>query len=1485
MALLLQGQQSSQDWDRGDISSAIIEFHQYRTNVAESLRLVLKLCLDEGVEEEFRDLIRERLGQILEDRASKRSNSPAYTQKCISALGDIESWLTRLAEQAQRYAAVGQASSPDHDEIISIQQQQLTQQHESLGAVICYLVKLNHTNLDNLRSLLAQLRQIDKWSSVVIHYIPPLISSFNQFGSATGFASHNEARTLFKSLVELRDSNPWHLRDLQAAVIVWLLAEYTSWYFDMPTDHVAIEDEDFEKEEQNRAEVLRRALQDGGFHCTLSVCSQIKSSDWYDPARIELIRSLLHDAPALSFEPAFIAPYFQDLVMEHFGVFSEAFITHMPDTLRGFKFEEEEQRRKLLSGFPNNAQNDTEGSDRHLERFFVIMSYAFEGRTEEASEFWADHDSNLYGFLQWFSARVSTPVIGAFCEMFRAISEGEECAASAHQFLLEGNANDSGRSRRSATLSWTQIFGELEFYASKVKDNPNAGASSSTSFNGKPKPVDIDEPETPAMLECYLRLIAHLCEQSQVVTAWVLDYSSSKIIDTTFLLCNNTVPSRIRASAYRCLTSLLKTSTPEVTNPIWTALDQWVSHGFSLGGSITRPARVTIASTWAEEVTFEAISSNFDEANSFVSLLTRLVSASVKDPNLRDSLPFPEQLGSSYRMPGIDPYVDLVLGRIFATKLPTLDVPQGRILSATVFGFVETCLETFNENLIVLQHRTGLELDNVIDASSLLAYVRFHPFSRVIEWLFNEKAIASMFQIAHQQINDVSSARSDSPLTLALLGCVRTMSMVMDLQSTYLDIVRPLIKTQSSAQRKPVSNPSLASFEDVVSMHLRLITDLAYYSTSGHQDLALASTDLLKKLAMSRKLNTPQAAKTGSRVISNRLIGILQGKNDVDPVAQNMIQLLNFDDQEVFFGESTSYYATKFAILDFVEHTLSVNPTQPSLAHSFLGFACKGTNVDVETGSAFAQHASLFHAILRLSVEYPGVIGDSAVLWASALRAKAARIIYLLWTSPLTSFWILPELQEMDFWTTQWSSTNLVNSNTLWQGVSVQDDSFFFEGGSQTLEHYVKERGYLYALSAAELRLATAEHSSLRKAQMVSTMFGVSIFDGVEEPNAVVFDLLDFLDLSNENGPGEPHTFLLEGVDLEPFIEVKDEERKEYNVDLLQELFSLKINHMVKIGEIPDQQTEERANQEKYDALAHFTGLNNSLSFEKARHAALSAWSDLVAVLVRNCSDDPSDRASLALQALQTVSPKLEYFATLNRQETHIFAELVQNILNEVEFQSTVLQSGRAGEIASDKLFELFKISLRAIGNPDTGAKLHESFYNICYRYLTSIVETSASSTRRQLGSQTIKAAGEGLIDTVCEDAYGAAGTCSIAALLFLDALARLDVQDNSQYVLESLVRSNFIGVLVETIQEMPRELIRADASSKFSPRTCRFVTAMANRTNSCSPPSRLLQSQTLPPTIDIFHPRWRRSSHSFRPPQRHPRLESLHRRSRPRPR
>lgn len=130
------------------------------------------------------------------------------------------------------------------------------------------------------------------------------------------------------------------------------------------------------------------------------------------------------------------------------------------------------------------------------------------------------------------------------------------------------------------------------------------------------------------------------------------------------------------------------------------------------------------------------------------------------------------------------------------------------------------------------------------------------------------------------------------------------------------------------------------------------------------------------------------------------------------------------------------------------------------------------------------------------------------------------------------------------------------------------------------------------------------------------------------------------------------------------------------------------------------------------------------------------------------------------------------------------------------------------GDLVSDRLFNLFQLSLRAIISIGANPILKEYFYSISYRYLTGMSDvTGIAGVHRRPTMKTIKAAGDRFIDVACNDAYAGEPMCRISALLLLSTLVKMAQKENDNYSIEALSRLNFIAILVDSIANMPSDL------------------------------------------------------------------------------
>jgi nuclear pore complex protein Nup205 len=1095
------------------------------------------------------------------------------------------------------------------------------------------------------------------------------------------------------------------------------------------------------------------------------------------------------------------ADFFQGALMEQLEAFIEAFITNMPDILRKLRVEEDEQRQSSA----------TQDHDLDLERFIVTISYAYEGRPKAAADgFWGVPDGALMGFMHWASRRASTPLVSSFCEMLQAISEDEECATAAHQFLLDEGSQSSGKTRRPHSLTWIQIFKELTFFSSKIRDRPSMPQVYGP---GKPNNDHAEmEPESLMMLESYLRLITRLCSNSATARHFLVHHPSFHLTELLFQLASSSIEPRLKACAFTTLGSFLSRKTKEAGEYIWTALDVWISGGYSPGSGISKTSAPVSMPTPASSIEriLRGLGTGFEEPNAFVQLLYVLVLPYEEESGLYDGLPFPENLGVLSRMPGIEPYVDFAVGQIFGGQTSELnDIVHMRLLRLTCLDFIATCLRTFNEDLVILANKSNIMVDNAIHASSLKAYVLLHPFARVMEWLFNEKVMNALFAAVHQDPTDVGRSAPDSPLILCLLRGIQVITSVLDLQRTYLDIVRPVIKLQSTHRRIPVSNASFSSFEDGILNHLCIVADLGLYCGAGQPELIITSLKLLEKLSASPRLASATRTGFGRRAERNKLIAALQLNNDSETISKSLLHEMK-SNIDVNRGQDDTSYIIKLRILDFLAACLRTSPDQPTIAHLLLGFQCGNNFVDIESESSFSHGISLFHTILEIAVEAPfgekaGVISS----WLVSLKYKALEVLGQLWKSPLSSAIIMAEMRSYQSIFAMFVKQPVLSPETILDGNALGDPEFLLSHVTTCLPDFLRQRALTLQYVSAELRDAVRSRLPSIKTRIFGTLQGLTTEeDGQKIENSTVFDMFDFLELEFRQQIQQPELLWYPDVDLGVCMEY-DEKLclSTYDLVKVKELLLLRRAELVKDGRLQDPQDAAIVDSQSVE-LIEFCHVDNQFNlFWISRQNILRSWVQLMLIMIESGELVGPNKTSFVLRTLQAILPNLENKLE-NETESLELAKLAKALIFGLEFDSESFRLGDMGDLVSDRLFHLFQVSLRAINSLGANPAMKEIFYNISYRYLTGMADvTDISGVKRRHSIQTIRAAGDRFIDLVCDDAYGGEPSSRISALLLLDALVKMADQENSKYIIESLCRLNFISILVDSIQNFANDL------------------------------------------------------------------------------
>ena len=1376
---------------------ALLLFHQQRNVLLDCVRLLLLQTVDLDAGDETGEAFRELARRVIRGQDGNPDAASAYWRKCMDGLADIEGLIQKVGDHHETAIMTGISNIGDGAEALVAQRILLARGHESLASIMSYLVRGGHTAREDFRSLLskaaAQQGQID----VSFHYLPVLVSGSAYFGAdeSTTFEAAKDIHSLFAAGP---GQLQWKQPAFKAAATVCWLAEYSSRFLD-PTSAQTLRVADRQREEEDRTKLFMDSVKEKGFHFLLNACQFLKPELWHDPAKIGFVRYLLEDTPPVQPSIPESTAIFSSLTMNEFQAFSDAFVANMPDVLRRLKADEDEQRRALFSG-PIETGPSVE---LDLERFLVIMAFAYQDDPDAAQDFWSDKENNLYGFLRWASQRLPTPRVAAFCELLRAIASDEKSGNQAHLFLKEDTVMTGNKLRKSYSVSWAQIFSELEIFASTVKNKP-AAATQATNGDSSAQDGSYIEPETYIMLEFYMRLAAHVCRISPDARNWILREQTFHLGETLFHLASTGNDSRIHANCFDMLAALLTDKVPEVNDGMWVLLDNWISGGGYGGSNVPRPGR----QAHPERQYLLNYVSNPETARGLVDLLCALITPTHSQTELiLDALPFPESLGTSSRQAGIDVYVDWILGTVFrsTSSHPALtgEIDQNAldVLRCSCLNFAVVCLSTFNEDLVALANATNLGVESAMRTSSLAAYARLHPFARVMDWLFNNNVINALAHVVHQDIDALNALEPSSPRVQATLRSVQLMNLGMKLQATYFDIVRPLISVAQQSSRSPaVANTSLSSFDEVVLSQLDVVVEVTSFAASTNADLSLEAMSLLQKLCASRKLgDAPQYENGGRTRVGSRLVGKLSERSDA--ITREILPYFDIYEWDVEAGEQPFKVLKAKAVLDVLNNSLDTSGGRPAIAHCLLGFQCHLRTVDVRPGSSFSLSDSLFHSIARCAAEAPVAIGQDNTSWLMALKRGCLDVVLKLALSPLTSAIVLPELRAMDFLAAASRNQILANTNSLWDEKPLSEPSLLLDSSALAVRDFLHVRDDFFEYAALELRTVTDIRAFSVQEKVVSTLLGTIKFpNGEQESTDSVFDLFDMLEMVTST-PSDASCKYFKDIDLSMCLKDDSDTVTAFDVGMAEQNLILRKRELFSTGVIKETQEELQVDDEIRAILASLTSMNNWRAIQDARMSTLESWTDLMSLLAAQKDIPGGDLAVIALQGLQVVLPRLEKTLGDNLDAAALLAKLTLTLVPAAAGEGS---SQRAG-LAHERLLAAFRVSLKGITDSGAALALRDVCYRICCAVLASVPltvengKTSPSPNAKQL-LQLIQSSGDRLITVITEDAFSGRGMTRVSSLLFLDALVALfQISSITTAILRALTKLNFIPVLIDS--------------------------------------------------------------------------------------
>lgn len=1458
--LLLQGQKLSDRLDRDLNQAAVFLFHRKRLNLLQSLRIIFSASLDENTDPEIQAVLQRAVDVLVQGR---KDADGSYYDACTKAMSITRLYLQKLREKDINAIQLGHHTQPGWNEWIEdmhIQLRFLTDQHEALATILFCLAKHKKATITDFRKMLEIMGAYEDYSILTVHHLPPIYALITTLCSNDTPLPFFEVTNLHRELLRLYQDSRWPLRYVQAAIILWWITEFNGLCNDPPAS-AAAEVADVTNTLDYVKDVYqptKRALKEGAFEYMLTLATDVGLVNDLDINRDNLREFLQGQVKQLT-ESHLLSDEFKKLVIIQSEQFIDSFIANMADFLKDLKTKEEEA--VLLQ--QKNVEFD-------LERFFFIISYTYYGRPDAALTFWNDPESNLYGFLMWASSNLTPLMATVMSYTLASFSCGEQCSAHAHKFLKEEFAPGIARQRRGMHyLSWGSIFQRMENYANQLGSTRTQLGATGMYRAPPPPPIDITEPllETTLIIDAHIRLISRIAHESDEARSWLYENNSFSVLEVLFDILDKRTPSQLLASIFTTVAAFLAGKKEEYVKIIWDAVDQWAFGVRPPPNALVVPSSAIPFSTDVQNL--DSIKHSIYPSEAFTKLLVALVRPA-DDGLLNDKLPFPEdnpRFDSRSRR-GIDPYVDFVLQDIFratlwqvfsrpkedanalnsatnfmgstinmnsvlangakkkeSTAAPNPSDPQSIIRShvqSTCLQFILACLNSFNEDLILYAEGSNIAVDTAIRSSSLMSYASLHPFARVMEHLLSEKCISVLFEILKHGAVTLNNAPDSSPLPDTVLMAIEVLELVSQLQTTYLNVIRPLLQADKvrSSSVLGVGGNAFTSLEDAILYNLDVAVCLGLYTEVGDAATAAAALRLLERLVISPTLIQAPEVNYGRQLKRNRILNIMEGHPDSKRVQFGFIHRM-----EIPSEESGVVDLIKLRILGLLNASLDASSSEPNVAHFLLGFAMSDGTVELSTAQGgIGSGVSLFHAILDIAMGLDEKKPSDDLDYEHnkcELKNQCYNVLRRLWRSKLTTSDMMYTLRANKFLAMQWIQEASITTNTLWDGRAFCNDDEFFESDSvNTLCWFLERRSSLFDYVGLEIRQLASQGASTTVSKYLQALLGINTLLGTTVANVRLLDLLDFLELKVPETVQQPPMHWFKDVDFTPA-------QKTYGTTVIYEINNVKSLLVLKRRELENKGRmlpgQEDSMHKEMEAILRFITVESNIRlFVQSRRTCLKAWTKLTEVVLENCEFEQSEKPGFLLQTLQAILPKLRAYCTSDIEGVEELSSLSQFIISHIRFDSTTFGKGRASDIASDRLTkslcELFDVSLRCIQSPLSHAKLREDFYNISYRYLkgmTELQEKIGATIGTPYSTQTIKAVGERLLEVVCTDAYAGEGTCRNVALLLLDEMIALGMQEGNGYVLEALVRNNFLVLLVDAIKTLVKELYLSKLDGK----------------------------------------------------------------------
>lgn len=1367
----------------------------------------------------------------------------------------------------------------------------LHEQRQQMGHLIFLLAASGQLASEDVLNLVKWLSKATGSTDSLSVYI--LVSVFQALSPVSDEEDEEDVPAVFKDpqlFVNLSSTlNPtWSNADLRSA----MLLQYSLFHLEIRSRDEHVRGEVSVIEDEVGAS-LKKAIHAGAFQALSRIILRSRDPRFsserpeFSLAADDSISSGRAVHLDVSDEQCLVPRDFRGYLLDAVDSLTIALIQRLSRTLRDVRKHEEDlvHMQRNPRSIPSTSASISADpiAQQNTESLFRLIAIVYDEKGLDAGLcYWTDDDGGrLFPFLRWAAESREPSTIVGVLDMLVSLARGPSCAAFAYNFLSAGGGHfAAGEDNFSSpsSCSWSTLFMALHHYETRLPpsqlsaqagapplQHSLAGAAPGQSTQAPPRFVL--QPAEVSMLGAFLRLLRNVARFSPVARFALHENRDFRALTTLFNMASHSIPLELKAMLFDSLAAFAAPGGGQVAvdlaHQMWAMLEKMeiipvksVASTNVLSGRMGRPTGGAVAELEMVEVPGKT----YPATLALIQLLNSLIHTPQKSLTLRagyeaESKTIPTTLGAGYRLPGLKPYVDFVIDKVFVNLFSREYIypdEQWQLMEASLC-FIEKSLATFDVGAL-----NGL---NVISSdrtklATTLSSLGTHPGFFTLKTILGNATVRDnvLYAVKAGFTESYNHLNSSFSRNKAVLRSFRTTQRVLQIQGAFGEIMVPLLNEFGELPSVgflgfPVS--SLVPLDAFILQSPSVIPNIALYASTPDPQVSYFVTKVLCSLSDHPNFNWGHAV--------DPIVAAIESSQESARIMSGFVSWLDTeapDDRDaqvesgVVMGDSNSIGEpeaadVRCAVMELLLHNTRSSSSPANLAHFLLGIR-QGARSDVIVNDIHPAGKTCLHSVLALLSR--GVVTadrqTSPPPIASshpALAEQCYRLAYQLCTHTFSSSAIIRFLRSRErFFTIQQRllPTAVVTDETCGGRITYQDGVSFVTSASAVASS-ARIQCSILQLLAIEMRVLHESRQRVRLDEMVDGLFGLvasTEADG-SAPGQNLTRMLQMLDGYSfswqETTPlANASLQLLSDIDWESALRVDEHGCQIYDSrHLVVRLRDARIS-LQRSGAMSVSGAEQRLRTETAFVLETAVRENNVRQLAFVKSLGLQAWSALLDVALSEAFDSIRPQKSeaiihdllLALPrhiALSNAATATTLSGTYLLLSTRLHDSIVQQL-----YHSSLAAMG-SGQ-PSERLHTHMKNAWECVLQQGTSERTRGNLYAAIVRHLQIVQEyDSVSVQQRQVegfndGSQSktssrtaifvgavkiINVIADRIIPIICRDAVDGSEVWKTVSYTLLSALVEFTSDERSQRVLNALVRDGYLQTIVASIRDSSADL------------------------------------------------------------------------------